>query len=214
MRALFLFPSAAITAFALLSMTPPASAEPASPAASTGASQGEEPPSRESRPAEWYGWQIMLADTGVAGTIALASVTPSPGGGLLGATALVGYSVDGPLIHEAHHQNRKIGASIVLRLVLPVVGMGIGLAVAASNPVKDPDAFFANWAWFWIGGAIGFGGGMLTASVVDSVVLGWGPTSRIDLDAARPRVRIAPSLSFVADARRDATPVLGVAGSL
>jgi hypothetical protein len=175
---------------------------------------GESPPNEESvavrsRPAQWYGWQILLADTGVAGTLALSGAAPSPGNGVLLGAATVGYLVDGPLIHAAHNQGSKVGYSIALRLLMPVAGVGIGIA-AASGDAQN------NEPWqSLVDAVIGFGFGLIAASVVDSVALGWGPPSRGESARVAPlRPHVVPSIAFAVDAHRDPTPVFGVAGSL
>jgi hypothetical protein len=177
----------------------------------------EAPPNEESvavrsRPAQWYGWQILLADTGVAGTVALAGATSSSAAsGLLEGTAIVGYLVDGPLIHAAHHQGAKVGYSLALRLLLPVAGVGIGVAAASGDAQSNAPFSFQPL----VDAVIGFGVGMIAAAVVDGVALGWGPPSRGDSARVIPlRPHLVPSIAFAVDAHRDPTPVFGVAGSL
>jgi hypothetical protein len=179
------------------------------------AAPADEAPSNEEsvavrpRPAQWYGWQILLADTGVAGTLALSGATSSPGNGVLLGAATVGYLVDGPLIHAAHNQGGKVGYSLALRLLMPVAGVGIGIAVASADTQSNEPLESL------VDAVIGFGFGMIAASVVDSVALGWGPPSRGESARVAPsRPHLVPSIAFAVDAHRDPTPVFGVAGSL
>jgi len=128
---------------------------------------------------------------------------------------MAGYLVDGPLIHAAHHEGNKIGYSIALRLLLPAAGLGIGFAVASSDPAQGGASVFGQLARLWVDGLIGFSAGMITASVVDGVALGWGPPSGAERSSAAPsRLHVVPSIAVAVDARRDPTPVFGVAGSL
>jgi hypothetical protein len=144
----------------------------------------------------FYGWQILA--TGEAGGVVAAAATvladsplktlPSTLGFLVGMPF---YVLGGPATHWTHGDFDKGLISLGGNFTLPVIGGFIGQAVSCSARGAPDDCgatgFFA-----------GFAVALVTAPVVDALVLGW---EDIPDDAPAP-VPVAPSASAARTAPR------------
>ncbi len=108
-----------------------------------------------------YRWQITAADIA---SIALAFSHSDTGLRLGGLT----YALGGPIIHGVHGQGGRAGASLVLRIGLPIALAVAGAELAHHHCSPDDDDCDDGS----LGGAVlGFGVGLVTAMVVDSAVI-------------------------------------------
>jgi hypothetical protein len=108
--------------------SPPPSSEPAPapspappPAWGSGPGLGAPPPDDSFRPRRrWYGWQILLPGIlsdflGIIGAFAFEPLL---------VVGMVGHGITGPIVHFAHGQPAKAGASFLLSAVLPLAAAG------------------------------------------------------------------------------------------
>lgn len=102
-------------------------------------------------PLRWYGWQSLLADGASLGTIMAGFKADSD---MLAVAGVGGYLFAPVAIHAYHHNPGRAGASLLLRIAIPYVGMLLG----ASR--GDGFAGFGE----------GMVGGMVTAVLVDAVM--------------------------------------------
>jgi hypothetical protein len=139
--------------------------EPAPPAPADPAVTDPPPKSR----VEWYGWQTLGLDA-VAGGVLMASESVP----LLALPGYLGFLVTGPLVHGAHHHDAVIGPDVLLRLAVPLVAGGIGLATVRCDP-NPPTLGAALGDMFCpaLGGVRGLGLGMAAVSLFDATVLAW-----------------------------------------
>jgi hypothetical protein len=108
----------------------------------------------------WYGWQLMLVDTGSL----LLLFTPAP------ALALVSYFAAPPAIHAANDQGSRAWLSFVLRLGIPLAGAGLGLLAASGGSCdKQEEPALCGYALVVGGLAIG----MFAAAIIDDTALAW-----------------------------------------
>ncbi len=128
-----------------------------------------------------YRLQTAIADASVLG---LALLGPKSGhGGALGALAVTTFAIGAPLVHVYHHQMARAGASLALRIGLPLLGLVIGSALGKSKCGEycDNDADV-------VGAGFGALGGAILASVIDTAYLARGepgePTPPIPPSAA------------------------------
>lgn len=85
----------------------------------------------------WYGWQTLLADTGVL-TLAIGlggAVDERDEAAVIGAVvAGVGaFALAGPIVHAAHGHWRKAGGSLALRGGLLLLGGALGYAIGEES---------------------------------------------------------------------------------
>ncbi len=106
----------------------------------------------------WYGWQTLTADA-----LSMGALFATKGDGA--TVGFVGYLAGAPIIHAAHGNVAKGAGSVGLRLALPVIGGGIGLAAANCNGPSGVCPFEAF--------GFGFLGGMGAAVVIDSAALAY-----------------------------------------
>jgi hypothetical protein len=108
-----------------------------------------------------YRWQVVAADVV---SVVLAFSRSGTGIRLGGLT----YVLGGPIIHAVHGQGARMGVSLALRVGLPIALAltGAGLAHHDCSP-DDDDCDNGSLG----GGILGFGVGIVTAMVVDSVVI-------------------------------------------
>ena len=176
----------------------PTEPAPAPPAATPRARQkiDDERPARRApspepestRPSASYGGQIVLADLGallVGGILSAASNSGVP----LVAT----WTITSPCVHLAHNHPGAAGASALLHLGLPVLGVVVGAAIPCSNKGNDSEVpcGFAN---VLLGGTLGVVG----ATVIDAAVLARFPeppsnrVARADENAGMPQLSVGP----------------------
>jgi hypothetical protein len=131
-------------------------------------SSGAEAPSDSAPPARWYGAPLVLTDaaafvligTGIAGREGLT---------LMGATL---YGLDGFAVHAANGEPGKGFGSLGLRLGSPCVGAATGalIGLAASNGCQGD---WCGVEGLVAGSLLGFGAGMVAASIIDISVLAY-----------------------------------------
>jgi hypothetical protein len=105
---------------------------------------------------EHYGWQIVIAD-GITTALAFNGQ---------GSSALLVYSLAGPIIHGAHQQGGRAAASLALRLGLPLLSAWAWSKYAQSGCAPSDDDCETEGAV-----AIGLLLGVVTAMVIDDTVL-------------------------------------------
>jgi len=111
-------------------------------------------------PTRWYGWQIMLADAGVAGlTLGLATLgTDSGGTGVgLGIAALAAFALVPPAIHLAHGSPRDALRSFTVRAA--PLALGLLLFGVTTRPGQCSEG--CSQLIFPLAGAVGSGIGMI-----------------------------------------------------
>jgi len=80
---------------------------------------------------EWYGWQIMIADTA---SFLLATKLPE--------AALLGYAFGGPFIHLAHQDAAEAFLDLGVRIGMPAIGGVIAsTSTSCGEDCEIPPAF-------------------------------------------------------------------------
>ena len=125
---------------------------------------------------ESYRWQIATTDAVLISTATLGFSIEGPHGSAsyvpshtMIAVGGVGYFLGAPIVHLAHKQYARAGASLALRVGLPILGAVIGNRAASCSGSHDD----------WCGldqAADGFWAGAVAAAVLDSLVITPGPT--------------------------------------
>jgi len=137
-----------------------------------------------------YRWQIATADTA-----ALTVLLIGKGSGLKAAGAI--YLLDGAVIHGIHGQPGRAAGSLALRGALPLIGLFAGAAIwwrSQDARCRNGDPDYCSDDEVNPGALIGFGLGLLTASVIDTALIAR------PLPVRKPREAIwAPRLSVVHD---------------
>jgi hypothetical protein len=111
----------------------------------------------ESTESQWYGWQLLLTDA----VMLAASVAIQP-------LFVVGYLLDGVLVHAAHGNAAGAAGSIGLRAALPAAGAAIGGAMC--DEAETSGGFFSPCFGPIVEGLLG---GMLLALVTDWTLFSW-----------------------------------------
>lgn len=134
------------------------------------------PPASPQPEGAWYGYQTLASDVAAFALITTGAVL---GGNMDSAALGLGlaipggalYFAGGPLIRAGHGDGPGAWNSLLRRVLIPVsagaLAAGIGALAAPSGPsdiCNDQRACYA--AAF---GAVGFGAGMIAASVVDAI---------------------------------------------
>jgi hypothetical protein len=154
----------------------------------------------------WYGWQIILTDAAVTGLYALAIRTDD---GAPAAIASLGYLMGAPLVHAAHGQGGRGGASLVLRIAIPLTGILSGIAIGKWTDQPSSNDEIAPLVDGILGGLVG----MVTASIIDATVLAYEPARREVWSPPAPAgVRLFPSLGVARAGGRGVAPVVQVGG--
>ena len=112
---------------------------------------------------EWYGWQIILADSASTGLLFAASAGVSPAVAVVGSA--VGYLGAGPIIHGVHDRPGAARGSLGLRTGVPLGGALVGGMLAAGGSRRDSGLAAVY------GGLLGFGTGLVIASILDVSIL-------------------------------------------
>lgn len=134
----------------------------------------------------WYGWQLLLADTG--SLLLLLNMPPLSAFTYLGAP---------PAIHAANGQGRRAWWSVGLRLGIPLAGAGLGLLAASGGSCDKQSDDQAMCGFGLIVG--GFVVGMFVAAIIDDTALAWKVTedSHIRFVSEEPRpARKSPAVSL------------------
>lgn len=125
----------------------------------------------------WYGWQTLLNDAAATGlfigALELGHGDLYDTGGSLGANALAtlgiaGYVGGAPVIHLVHGRPGYAGGSALLRIGLPLIGGVVGNGAATCPP---PEGDYGNCGLPEL--LVGFVGGLVAASVIDSALFAW-----------------------------------------
>jgi hypothetical protein len=156
-------PTAAASSAPAPVAAPAPSVPPASPPAPTSSEQTPPlftAPAPASDPAEpereSYGWQIAIADA--AGLMLLFGTDHSQGSATAG---VIVYMLGGPVIHAAHDQPARGGASLALRLALPVASAWLWGRCSSHEEECENDGAVA----------VGLVLGAVTAMVLDATAL-------------------------------------------
>ncbi len=131
-------------------------------------------------PTRWYGWQVMLADAGVAGlTLGLATLGTDTGrtGVTLGVAALAAFALVPPAIHLAHGSPHDALLSFTVRTA--PLALGFLLFGITTRPGQCAEG--CAQLIYPLAGAVGSGIGM----VYDWVALSREPV---------PALAVAPVL--------------------
>jgi hypothetical protein len=139
-------------------------------------------------PSASYGGRIVLADLGalLVGGI-LSAVSNS------GVPLVATWTLTSPAVHLAHNHPGTAGASALLHLGLPVLGVVVGAAIPCSNKGNDSEVpcGFANVLFGGMFGAIG-------ATAIDAAFLAQFPeppsnrVARADENAGWPELSLGP----------------------
>jgi hypothetical protein len=145
-------------------------------------------PSNQTPTKEWYGAPMILTDLAAFGLIGAAiankahHLVPALNVGSVAMyTGLAAYVLGGPIVHFAENQTSRGFASLGLRVVAPIGGMvaggGIGaVTYLATTTCQKEEEGLCLLEGFAYGGVVGLAGGLLTAAVVDNVLLAKKPT--------------------------------------
>ncbi|HKY36721.1 MAG TPA: hypothetical protein VJN18_12315 [Polyangiaceae bacterium] len=155
----------------------------------------------------WYGWQTLSLDVAslTIGAIGVKDMgEPGSTSILMGSIGITGYTLGAPFVHWVHGQPGKAASSLGLRIVLPLIPVGL---LSASSAARCPGANEEDDAQHCrlvlrtmaVLGTVG----MLVASGVDASALSWEPEVR-----QRGTLALAPLLGW--DGGRGG--VAGVAG--
>jgi hypothetical protein len=109
----------------------------------------------------WYGWQTAAADATGLGLVFTLGMT---GGGQVMALPGVSLLVTPAIIHGLHGNTKEAIASIVMRLVLPLVGLGIGSQAICAD--DSCDGTFKGVFGGFLGASIGLGAAMIVDAVL------------------------------------------------
>jgi hypothetical protein len=130
-------------------------------------------------PERWYGWQVAVADALSVGLIAAGLAVAGSAdesdsaiartGVVLSSLGFVAYLGGAPVLHGVHERPalRALG-SLGLRVGLPLVGVGLGTALANCGSSND-DSFGEGFCEV-VGGGLGLVIGMVTAMVMDAAL--------------------------------------------
>lgn len=152
--------------------------------AGTGLESGADEPQREApatagHGATWYGWQTFLSDAASGGLVVGGLAMKNGGIAFIGG---IGYVAGAPAIHSLHGSDTRMGVSVALRLLLPVLGYAIA---NGQSTCKDPAEDACG-----LPGVLGGIGGALVALPIDWFGLSW-ESAKIPSGA-----RVAPSVSW------------------
>ena len=125
----------------------------------------------------WYGWQLLLADTGSL-FLLFGPLPPLAGITYLGLP---------PALHAANGQGRGAKWSIALRLGIPIAAAGLGLMAASGGSCdrQSDNQAFCGYALI-VGG---FVIGTFIAAIIDDTALAW-------------KVKVDSGIRFVSDEPR------------
>jgi hypothetical protein len=154
----------------------------------------------------WYGYQTLIADAVSVGLF-VGGISAKSGG--LMTTGYVGFLLGAPIVHMVHGNIGPGFGSIGLRLIMPVIGMGVGaiagLIIGGTQGSGDLDRFGngANGAinGLVVGGLVGAGGCVLIDAAgfayskerVDDRAITLGPRR------PQPRLMLAPTFGAQKD---------------
>jgi hypothetical protein len=188
---------------------PPADATPDALAAPR--RQPERATERAENPGRrWYGWQIIFTDAA-----AIASLSAAGKDSGWGDLAVALYLAGGPAVHFAHGNGTKALGSFGIRVLVPVGGAGVGAAVGAIAGGNNDCGGGFCFPPALVGAAVGFGVGLIAASIVDIAALAYDnpPAAESAASSAPFRLHLTPIASLPRDASGHIAPGLGLAAS-
>jgi hypothetical protein len=127
----------------------------------------------------WYGWQLMIADSGSL----LLLFVPGPGPFL----SVLNYLATPAVIHGSNDQGMNAGIGVGLRLILPVLGALMGSAEIGANCQRSDNELCGATPVL-----TGLLIGTLVAMVIDDGLMAWKMTA----PAKEPPATKAPGVSF------------------
>lgn len=147
-------------------------------------------------PRAWYGGSILAVDVialsvGIAGIGAVAS--DSSGVRDAGLPILFGagltYVLGGPIVHATHDRLGMTFASLGLRVGVPMGGLFLGAMVGAGAS-EGCTGDMCGLGGVIGGGVLGFGAGLITASVIDISLLAYEKVP----ESTTPQVALVPTV--------------------
>jgi hypothetical protein len=161
------------------------------------------PPVAVPTPANGYRGQVIAADALAYGQIVTSMITEGPNGAdtVLSDIARTGgigtFLLGAPIVHVAHGNYGRAGASLGIRVLLPLVGASVGASLATCKP----DDWFCGINEATTGMFVG----ALAASVVDVAFMS-GATNEPTTERPRPATGLTLAPQVVA------TPNLAMLG--
>lgn len=141
----------------------------------TDAANAPAPAKTESR---WYGYQTLATDAAAVAFLAIsASADSKPAANVSGVMALGTYAIAPAVIHGIHGHAGKAVGDVAIRVLTPVLGIGLGALIGAAAYQGHDDGT--------IGGAIGDAAGGMVATLEGAAIGGLiGIGTAITIDAA------------------------------
>lgn len=130
-----------------------------------------------------YRWQLVLSDLAAVTTVVAGAATDNDGSVPLVATGIGMYALVPAVVHLAHDQPGRAAISAGIRIGLPAIGVGLGVALAAGCDGPHVDEYGETESDLCPVGAVIFGGlvasiGALTAAIIDDSTLGKVPAEQ------------------------------------
>jgi hypothetical protein len=179
------------------------------------------PPSSADDETHWYGWQILASDAAAALSILGAeAIRTGPGAVVLAVHGLGAWYLGPPVIHGFHRNRGGVWGSLALRVLFPLVGAAIGMALPSCSSAdgRSGDSSLGAIvcrAGFGSNAGIGLVVGILSTTALDAAALSWdkdGPPPKSD-DSAPRAMRAAPMVAVVPGGDRPGGFVAGLGGS-
>ncbi len=152
------------------------------------APDADEVASEPTTPSDWYGWQIIVADTTAISIVLIGAGQEGDARiGLIGA-GVGAYLVGGPFVHVANGEEDSSAGSAGLRMGAPVAGFYLGGFMGSGSGGEGQ--LGATLA----GALIGFTAGVATAMTVDAAFI-----AKKDAEIDRPddaKFSVAPSVAL------------------
>lgn len=134
---------------------------------------------------KWYGAPMLVTDLTALSLFAAGFATTAAPldpvldvGSIAMFTGLGAYVLGGPIIHFTNNRVKNGFASLGLRVVAPIGGMGSGGFIGAAAVLATTECEEKGWCilgGFVYGGLIGFAVGMVAAPIIDSTFLAYRP---------------------------------------
>jgi hypothetical protein len=118
----------------------------------------------------WYGWQNLVVDAAAVTVLAIGAANWNGGSGLRVAGGL-GYVFGSPVVHWIHGNIGPGFGSLGMRVLLPPIGLVVGLVVGAISAAGDSGR--SNEDTLATAMAAGFFIGVAIPIALDAAVLGW-----------------------------------------
>jgi hypothetical protein len=121
---------------------------------------------------KWYGAQTLLADALSGSLLAIGAATAKEPIAYVG---LASYLVTPAVIHGFHEHKLRIGLSLGMRVLFPIMGGLLGYGLAGCDQSRHDGDDSPDWCGF-VPGMVGIGMGALAASIVDASIAWDTPT--------------------------------------